>query len=255
MSSRINPWKQIGRPDYKGVHRMPLDIENRAVTHELNRQRVITQILLDLYCMVVVGLIPDGGRVELKGAGSQSLSGSKKDGTEAAHCAPRQILIGARRPQDILFEHFPERGFALNTLFAETDILPANFNKADSRAERNGLKDGFRLACQSILAVANLGGKLEHQNALAEIKKAYAIYRNRANDSFDDSIARLQKKLDDLKNSRIQFSILTDEKDKWQEQKAITEFYQEALRGTQGSSRVLGTHRLTGIFRIYNMIG
>ena len=117
MSSRKNPWKRIGRPDYEGVHHMPFDTKNRAITHELNRQRVITQILLDLYCMAVVGLIDKDGRVVLKGAGSQNLIGSKTDKTEAAHCAPRQIIVGGRRPQDILFTHFPERALALDSLF------------------------------------------------------------------------------------------------------------------------------------------
>ena len=234
---------------------MPFDTKNRAINHELNRQRVIIQIFLDLYCMASVGLVGGVGAVKLKGAGSQSLSGSKADRTEAAHCAPRQIIIGALRPQDILFSHFPERGFALNALFAETDILPANFNKSDSRAERNGLKEGFRLACQGVLITAHLGGKLEQQEASAAIKKAYSIYKNKANDAFDVSIARLKEKLNALENSRIQFSILTDEKEKWQEQLAITEFYSEALQGTRTMSRVLEIHRLNGIFRIYNMIG
>ena len=254
MSSRKNPWKEIGRPDYEGVHLMPFDLENRAVQHELNRQRVISQIFLDLYCMAALGLFKKGMPVALRGASSQNLSGSKSDQTEAAHCAPRQILIGTQRPQDILFLSFPERAFVIDSLFAETDILPANFNKSDSRAERNGLKEAFRSACETVITAGHIHGNLDKFLVSTALKNAYEIYKVKAKKAFQYSARRLKDKLDKIQASRVQHTIRSKEKRKWEEQFAITGLYADTLHESAGVSVVLEPGRIEGIFKIYEMI-
>lgn len=246
MGERKNPFKEIGYSNYLGPHFMPMQLKERAENHEMHRQRVISMILLDLYLMATKKIIPVGSMVSAHQAISQSLSGSEKDKSQAAHCAPRQIIIGTQSPQELLYISFPERGFALDALFGETDILPANFNRADSRAERNGLAEGFRNACLTVITDAHIKGKMDSQTASVAVRAAYSGYEVRAHEAFQISIDRLKNKLK-IKQTP------SDER-KWQEQLAITQTYYDVLLRSTGPNEVLDFNRVEGLIRVYNMI-
>lgn len=255
--SRNNLWEKIGRGKYKGIHRMPFDLESRAATHELNRQRVVSMIILDLYCMATLGYIPKGTAIGVKGAVSQNLTGSKADDSAAAHCVPRQLFLGTKTPQLLLQHDFPERAFVIDALFAETDILPVNFNKADSRVERKGLSKAFLDACDHVITKAQLDGKLECDFASIVVKAAYEIYRTKTQKAYQAAMIHLQNKIKPKigTGSRVKFKIRKGDLEKWKEQYKITEMYSETLRNSKGVDVVLVPKEyVNGVFRLYNMI-
>ncbi|RDJ24969.1 hypothetical protein DWF00_17320 [Bosea caraganae] len=73
---------------------------------------------------------------------------SAPDGLQAAHLLPGQIKIDAANPWTYLRGDPARR---LENLFAYVEPLHANFNKADSAAESNGLTDAFAIACRQVL--------------------------------------------------------------------------------------------------------
>ncbi|MEZ5425115.1 MAG: hypothetical protein R2747_02515 [Pyrinomonadaceae bacterium] len=243
MGERKNPWTSIGYSNYEGFHLMPFDLRSRAERHELNRQRVVSSIFLELYIMATMEIIPKDRLLTVKRALSQNLRGSKKDQTEAAHCAPRQVMIGDRTPTELLQTAFPERAFVVNAFFAETDILPANFNKSDSRAEGNGMSNGFREGCHFVVSDAHYHGKLIPLNAATAVRQAFSIYKDWAIDSFRVSCERLENKL--------RFKMTKSDEDKWKEQLKITQIYNRTMKISSGASVVLGIERVSGLIKIY----
>lgn len=252
MSSRKDPWKRIGRPGYEGVHLLPFDLEKRAAAHEFNRERVVAKVYSDLFCMVCVGLVDTTKPISCSGAGSQSLGGSRSRNTEAAHCAPRQIFVGTQKLQDILLLKFPSRSLAIDALFGETDILPSNFNKADSRAEACGLADAFRFGAEVVTNEAKMVGSLEQMRMVMAIKNAYMMYRDRAEHAFKDAQHQLKDKVRDIERSRITHTIRTKEETKWREQLEITRIYSSTLEESPGLEEAIRPEILTGLARIYS---
>ncbi len=247
MGKRKNPWTAIGYSTYESFQMMPFDLRRRGETHELNRQRVISSILLELYIMATVGIIKKDKIVTVKRALSQNLRGGQKDMTEAAHCCPRQVMIGDKTPTEILQTAFPERAFVVNAFFAESDILPANFNKADTRAESNGLSNGFRTACHFVIADAHYRGKLIPLNVSTSVRQAFSQYLDQADDAFRISGERLEHKL--------RFNVTKQDEIKWNEQLKITRIYARTLRISSGASVVLDIERVNGLIRIYKELG
>mgnify|MGYP007026484815 CR=1 FL=1 len=243
MSKRKNPWTSIGFSTYEGFHMMPFDLRKRGEVHELNRERVVSSILRELYVMATVGMIKKDKLLTVKRAVSQNLRGSQKEMTEAAHCCPRQVIIGDKTPTELLQTEFPERAFVVNAFFAESDILPANFNKVDSRAENSGLSNGFRNACQFVIAEAHQQGKLIPLNISTAVRSAYSIYKVRANDSFRISLERLEHKL--------RFNVSKQDEIRWKEQMKITKIYQRTLHISSGASVVLNVEAVQGLIRLY----
>jgi len=252
MSSRKDPWKKIGRPGYEGVHLLPFDLEKRAATHEFNRERVVAKVYSDLYCMVSCGLVDLTKPISCAGAGSQSLGGSRSRDTEAAHCAPRQLFVGTQKLQDILLLKFPSRALAIDALFGETDILPSNFNKADSRAETCGLSDAFRFGAEVVANEAKLTGSLDQMRMAMAVKSAYTMYRERAESAFKDAQHQLRDKVRDIERSRITHTIRTKEETKWREQLEITRIYSSTLDDSPGLEQAVRPEILTGLARIYS---
>ncbi len=74
---------------------------------------------------------------------------SSGDGYQAAHFLPGQIQIDHRHPWTLI----DDRATRVNIerLFADVEHLPPNFNKADSAAENNGLKESFRSFCEQVI--------------------------------------------------------------------------------------------------------
>ncbi|MGI9035531.1 MAG: hypothetical protein ACR2GD_05775 [Pyrinomonadaceae bacterium] len=244
--ARKNPFTEIGFAKYEGVHRMPFALLERAVTHETNRQRVVGSLLLDLHIMAVLGMIPKGLPISLRGATMQNLEGSSANMTQAAHCAPRQLYIGAQTPQMILQKSFPERALAMEMLFAETDILPANFNVCDSRAEGYGLNEAFRNACQYIIAAGQNEPKLDLNVIIVKAKAAFSIYSSRAAEAYRRSIEKL--------NSNLKPKYLfPHERAKWMEQLQITEQYAETLRDAAGRESGISRRKSEGLLTAYKI--
>lgn len=240
-------------PAYAGVHLMPFALRERAETHERNRQRVVLSILIDVHLMALTGYAKPTQALGLRGAISQSLEGNAADSSAAAHCAPRQLLIGIRPPQDILFNPLsgdlapiPERAYAVDVLFAETDILPVNFNIADSRAERLGLNDGFLRACKYIIKAGHLGGKLTAASILTIGENAFAIYKEESRRAFKAAADRLREKLKPT-------YLFPKEREKWTEQLQITEKYAETLQSSPTSGELLDKHKLDGLITVYTL--
>lgn len=247
MGKRKNPWTSIGYSTYEGFHMMPFDLRRRGETHEINRQRVVSSILLELYVMATVGIIKKDRIITVKRAISQNLRGSQKEMTEAAHCCPRQVMIGDKTPTELLQTAFPERAFAVNAFFAESDILPANFNKADTRAESNGLSNGFRAACHFVVSDAHYHGKLIPLNVSTAVRSGYSIYLDYATDAFRVSCERLEHKL--------RFNVTKQDEIKWKEQLKITKIYDRTLRTSSGATVVLDMERVNGVIKIYKEMG
>ena len=254
MAIRKDPWKKIGRPEYEGIHKLPFEFERRAEVHESNRQRVVAKVLVDLYLMTVQGMVNRSLPLTVSGAESQSLSGSRSRETEAAHCAPRQLYIGTVRMQDVLQLSFPERGLAVAALFGETDILPKNFNKADSRAEGCGMAEGFRFAAERIVFIAAADGAMDKDRLTIAVKSAHAFYRQAATNALMTSLTQLKSKVDKIAGSRVKHTLRTKEEEKWREQYEITKLYLANVNEGSGLMKAIEPPILEGLIRIYSEI-
>lgn len=247
MGKRNNPWTSIGFSNYEGFHMMPFDLRKRADKHELNRQRVVSSVLRELYIMATIGFIQKDRILSVKRAISQNLRGSNSDMTEAAHCCPRQVMIGDQTPTELLQKAFPERAFVVNAFFAESDILPANYNKVDSRAESNGLSDGFRKACHFVVADAHHHGKLVPVNISIAVKSGYSLYKSQAQDAFRISRERLEDKM--------RFNVTKQDAARWKEQLEILRVYARTLHVSSGASVVLDIEKISGVIKVYEQNG
>jgi hypothetical protein len=246
MGKRKNPWTSIGFSTYEGFHMMPFDVRKRAEKHELNRQRVVSSLLRELYIMTTLGIIKKDKLLTVKRAISQNLRGSQKNMTEAAHCCPRQVAIGDKTPTELLQTAFPERAFVVNAFFAESDLLPANYNRCDSRAESNGMSNGFREACQFVVSDAHNQGKLIPLNVSTAVRSAYSIYQDQANDAFRISRERLEDKM--------RFNVTKPDSEKWKEQVEILRVYSRTLHISSGASVVLDIEKISGVIKVYREI-
>jgi hypothetical protein len=243
MANRRNPFIDIGFSEYAGVHLMPFGIEERAQTHEINRQRVVASIILDLHFMTIKRFIEENSIVTYRGAISQSLEGHA--GNQAAHCAPRQIYVNGRAIQHAMQHRYPERAFALDALFAETDILPANFNKCDSRIERNGLSEAFRAACEHAIRRAYQVAEFDRGLITMAATGAYAIYKQGAATAMTMSRQRLKDKLSAS-------GVSHRDRVNWGEQLFITENYIDALHLSEGRDRGISQDKITGLMKVYS---
>jgi hypothetical protein len=252
MADRTNPFLEIGFSEYTGIHLMPFALKERATTHEHNRQRVVISILLDLHLMALAGFIGKATTLGLSGAITQNLEGH--EGDAAAHCAPRQLIISGRPPQAILLrparnssaKPMPERAFALDVLFGETDILPVNFNICDSRAERRGLNAAFLNSCRQAIKAGLHGGEMNAESISSAVKAAFDKYNSDAKTAFQSSVARLKDKL----KPKYLFPHL---RARWTEQLQITEQYGEALASSDVLQKKTDLGLIEGLIRVYKI--
>lgn len=187
MSNRRSPFgsfKNITQIEIAG------DVAIRASVHENNRQNEIKKVLVHTFMMARFGIINPGDAVTAKKAEAQHISGT--GGTQAAHCLPCQILIKNDPLQNHLVSVSDELFIEVATSFSTTDILPTNFNKADSLAEGNLLKEAFRTACaQAVQAAHNLHIK-DPRRVAPHIETIFGGYQGRASVAFQNSINHLQ---------------------------------------------------------------
>jgi hypothetical protein len=211
--------------DY-GDESVPRSTKGRAIWHEGRRQRTIVSILLEIHLMSLTEIIPKSTKsFKVEKASWQDDSGSANDDTQAAHCVPRQLVINGKHPHDILMKYSRDRRDFMQGFFGKTDLLPANFNKCDSRSERVPLiniAEGFRKACRAAITSGQVGGQLTPQGVGTSVAAAYGHYTSHASQSYTICIQRLKLKL-----SRP--SIKPADKERWKEQLAITQFYAQEV--------------------------
>jgi hypothetical protein len=211
--------------DY-GDESLPRSTKGRAIWHEGRRQRTIVSILLEIHLMALTEIIPKSCKsFKVEKAYWQDDSGSTDDDTQAAHCVPRQLVVNGKHPHDILMKYSRERRDFMQGFFGKTDLLPINFNKCDSRAERVPLvniAEGFRKACRAAITSGQIGGQMTAQSVAMAVAGAYGNYTSHASQSYTTCVQRLKLKL-----SRP--SIKPSDKDRWKEQLAITQFYAQEV--------------------------
>lgn len=113
-----------------------------AKTHEINRQSVVKEILVHVFFMAKFGLVDR----DLTVGEAHAQYFSSTGGHQAAHCSPGQIFYQAQTLQEYLRDS-EDLLVTVDNLFGRTDGIDAVFNKADSRAEENGLREALRVGC------------------------------------------------------------------------------------------------------------
>lgn len=161
-----------------------------AVAHEINRQNVVKEILLHVFLMSKFKLF--SGQPTVGKAASQYLSGT--GGDQAAHCAPGQITANGRRIQDLVIAS-DELHVAVDNLFGTTDIMDANYNKADSSSEDSGLREAFGRACQTVARSGAFARFNRAEDFYRYIEEAFREYKNSGAMAFRTSIARQRAEL------------------------------------------------------------
>jgi len=245
MGTRKNSFNEIGYD--AAIARMPTALKDAAIEHETNRQRVVTSILLELRIMTIAGFIQNKHLLKLSRAASQNTKGSKDDATEAAHCVPRQVRIGTESMQEILFRVFPERAWAVSVMFGETDILPVNFNRCDSLAEKKGLEETFRNACLYAVGFGFDSDVIETDinTIYMRTRTAYSIYKDGANTAYRECLQFVKEKFKPF---------LFEQKVKeLTQQYQILEQYNHTLRESPGREKAMSLSTVERLLRLYGL--
>lgn len=233
--------------DY-GDESVPKSTKGRAVWHEGRRQRTIVSVLLEIHLMALTEIIPKSCRgFKVEKAFWQDDEGCDDDETQAAHCVPRQLVINGKHPHDILARYSSERRDYMQGFFGKTDLLPVNFNKCDSRAERVPLvniADGFRKACRAAITSGQIGGQLTPQSVGACVASAYDNYTSHASLTYKICIQRLKFKL-----SRP--NIKPSDKDKWKEQLVITQNYAQEVNNRAAFNENVRLAEVSKLIKLY----
>ena len=119
--------------------------EEIALSHETNRQSAVKEILVHIFLMAKFRFFP--GALIVREAKNQYLFAHDDD--QAAHCAPGQMESGSQTVQTLITKS-DDLQLLLENLFAKTDEMHGRFNKADSRAEEEGLRAAFGNACNQV---------------------------------------------------------------------------------------------------------
>lgn len=134
MLSRLLTQERITGPDHE-----------IAVVHEINRQSAVKEIIAHVFFMSKFRIITPP--LAVGEAKSQYYRASGDD--QAAHNAPGQILQGSTPIQELITTSDDLR-ITVENLFGKTDGIHNKFNKADSRAEENGLREALLAACNQV---------------------------------------------------------------------------------------------------------
>ncbi len=218
-----------------------------AATHEVERQRTVTQVLLEIYMMTGFGMLKKDDKLTVKGAEVQDERAT--GGDQAAHYLPRQLLVNTISLQDVGIKYSTELSNHIKALFARTEHLPANYNRADSKAEMQGLDEAFREACRLVVTLANTStGDGTANDAVREapnlIKSAVNLYQDRAKIAFHLAVKSLEEK---LKGERV----FATEKERWETQTEILRCYLKITGIHQSINEELTSERIEGTFNTY----
>lgn len=118
-----------------------------ALEHANFRNDRVARVLCYLGALRALGRIRETASVACEAAQRQHFSSSGAH--QAAHYLPGQILVDGAFPWRLIQD--PRNRLRFESLFADVEHLPANFNKADSAAEDKGLKEVFAQACQAVI--------------------------------------------------------------------------------------------------------
>lgn len=218
-----------------------------AATHEVERQRTLTQLLLEIYLMTGFKMLDRDDKLSVKGATVQDERAS--GGDQAAHYLPRQLTVNSTSLQDVAVRYSTRLSNHIKALFARTEHLPANYNRADSRAETQGLNEAFRQACVSVLETAKPFSEEDNpqeavKNASTSIKSAVNKYQVIANVAFQKAIKNLEK---DLSDERI----FAAERERWTMQREILLQYLKITGIHQSINEELSSDRIESTYHLY----
>ena len=220
-----------------------------AATHEVERQRTITQILLEIYMMTKFGMIDKDDKIYVKGAEVQDERAT--GGDQAAHYVPRQLTVNTISLQAVALKYSTALSSHIAALFARTEHLPANYNRADSKAETNGMDEAFRYACQLVVASSpyliagqDAGDVVKH--APTFIKSAINGYQEKAKAAFYAAIKGLEDKLNGER-------VFETERERWTMQIAILRCYLKVDGIHQSINEELTSDRIESTYRTYTL--
>lgn len=143
-----------------------------AATHEINRQSTVKEIIAHVFFMSKFGLITPP--LAVGEAKSQYFRATGDD--QAAHAAPGQILNGITPIQEVLTGSDDLR-ITVENLFGKTDGVHSKFNKADSRAEENGLRNALLTACNFVAEKARYARFNRTFQIHPHLDSAFGIYK------------------------------------------------------------------------------
>jgi hypothetical protein len=146
-----------------------------AATHEINRQSTVKEIIAHVFFMSKFGII--SSPLDVGEAKSQYFRA--KGEHQAAHTAPGQILQGTTPIQELLTGSDDLR-ITVENLFGKTDGIHAKFNKADSRAEENGLRNALLAACTFTAQKARYARFNRTDHIHPYLATAFDIYKSSA---------------------------------------------------------------------------
>jgi len=156
-----------------------------AAAHETNRQSTVKEIMVHIFFMSKFGKIEPTLTVEA--AEAQYFYATGDD--QAAHCVPGQVLY-AGAPIFTLITGHDALELGLENLFGRTDGLHGRFNKADSRAEENGLRSAFADVCNAVARQAKYYRFQWVEDIFRMLQPHFQTYRSRGVQAFNTAIAR-----------------------------------------------------------------
>ncbi len=218
-----------------------------AMRHEVERQRTITQILLEIYLMTGFGMLGQDDKISVVGAEIEDER--LRIGDQAVHFLPRRLMVNTVSLQNVAFRYSTRLSSQIKVLFERSEYLPVNYQRADSKAELNGMNEAFRRACQSVsvsspfLIRGQDAGNVE-KNAPTFIKSAINIYQSKVSIAFHQAISDLEEK---LKGERV----FETERERWTTQTAILRCYLKVNGIHQAISEELTAGRIESRFRAY----
>ena len=165
------------------------DVRTIAIGHETNRQSVVKTLFVYLFLMSKHRMLPNA--LTCGAATAQYLAATNVN--QAAHCVPGQLFHNGTEIQKIngLSE---DLGVTLDCLFAATDDIHNNFNKADSSAEDSGLRDAFGQACNRVVQNGRFARFERAWQFLPQIETAFGVYKTLGITAFETAITRQRAK-------------------------------------------------------------
>jgi hypothetical protein len=130
------------------VERFQTDVA-KATHHGIGRNERVATVLCYLSLLRAANRLSLNAMVSIPAGGAVRQHFTSSDRHQAAHYLPCPIMVGGSYPWTYIVDPATRR--SLESLFADVDHLPANFNKSDSMAEMKGLTDAFQQACAEVV--------------------------------------------------------------------------------------------------------
>lgn len=177
MGSKSWLRRHLTQPPFNGT------VEQIAVQHETNRQSVVKEILVHVFLMSKFRILP--GNVTVGEARAQYFRATADH--QAAHCVPGQIFSN-NTPIQRLITFNDDLQVSIDNLFGTTDNIHANFNKADSSSEANGLRTAFGVACNLVAQSGKHARFNRAEDFHRHIEIAFSSYKTQGTNGFRAAI-------------------------------------------------------------------